>query len=92
MENKDIVKVHEDFDNVVGYSPPVQQIKHNFDYEFLATPDIGYVQCNVVEIDTEKQLILVEFNHPHSAGWRENCQGGIYTDVVEMWRVRRKYV
>jgi hypothetical protein len=88
MENKDIVKVHEDFDNVVGSSAPVKQTQNNFSYEVLASVEVGYVECNILEVDTETQLAKVEFYHPYGAGWRENCSGGIYEEVVEMWRVR----
>ena len=42
----------------------------------------------MVESDTEKELLKVVFYNPDAAGWMQTCQGGVYDEVVEMWRVR----
>ena len=66
-----------------------QTSSRKFPYEFLASVDRGWIPCDVVEADTEKELLKVIFYHPDSNGWMDVCgAAGIYDDVVEMWRVR----
>jgi hypothetical protein len=62
--------------------------KIKFPYEFLASVDRGWIPCDILEVDSEKELVKVIFYHPDAAGWMETCAGGVFDDVVEMWRVR----
>ena len=63
--------------------------KNKFPYEFLASADRGWIPCDVVEADTEKELLKVIFYHPDANGWMDVCgAAGIYDEVVQMWRVR----
>jgi len=62
--------------------------KVKFPYEFLASADRGWIPCDVVESDTEKELLKVVFYHPDAEGWMPTCQGGVVDEVVEMWRIR----
>ena len=62
--------------------------KVKFPYEFLASADRGWIPCDVVESDTEKELLKVIFYHPDAEGWMPTCTGGVFDEVVEMWRVR----
>jgi hypothetical protein len=62
--------------------------KIKFPYEFLASVDRGWIPCDILEVDSQKELAKVIFYHPDAAGWMETCTGGIFDQVVEMWRVR----
>ena len=62
--------------------------KVKFPYEFLSSADRGWIPCDVVESDLEKELLKVVFYNPDAAGWMQTCQGGVFDEVVEMWRVR----
>tara|TARA_B100000003_G_C10610090_1_gene242618 strand:- start:15 stop:311 length:297 start_codon:yes stop_codon:yes gene_type:complete len=66
-----------------------QTSRRKFPYEFLASADRGWIPCDIVESDMEKELVKVVFYHPDFNGWM-NVVGseGIYDDVVQMWRVR----
>ena len=91
MINKptDISELHKKFDDVISDSPNLAiNNKVKFPYEFLASVDRGWIPCDILEIDSEKELAKVIFPHPDSAGWIETCAGGIFDQVVEMWSVR----
>ena len=62
--------------------------KMRFPYEFLASVDRGWIPCDILETDTTKELVKVIFYHPDSDGWMETCKGGVFDEVVQMWRVR----
>jgi len=62
--------------------------KVKFPYEFFSSVDRGWIPCDVVESDTKNELVKVVFYNPDAAGWMPTCQGGVYDEVVEMWRVR----
>jgi len=66
-----------------------QTQRRKFPYEFLASADRGWIPCDIVEADTEKELVKVVFYHPDFTGWMDvTGAAGVYDDVVEMWRVR----
>ena len=91
MINKptDISELHRKFEDAISDSPNLAiNNKVKFPYEFLASVDRGWIPCDIVEVDSEKELVKVIFYHPDHAGWIETCQGGVFDDVVEMWRVR----
>ena len=84
----DISELHKKFDEVISDYPNLAiNSKVRFPYEFLASVDRGWIPCDILEVDTEKELAKVIFPHPDSAGWMETCAGGIFDQVVEMWRV-----
>jgi hypothetical protein len=85
----DISELHKKFEEVTSDSSNLAiNNKVRFPYEFLASVDRGWIPCDILEVDTEKELAKVIFPHPDSAGWMETCAGGIFDQVVEMWRVR----
>lgn len=85
----DISELHKKFDEVISDSPNLAiNNKVRFPYEFLASVDRGWIPCDILEVDTEKELAKVVFYHPDAVGWIETCAGGIFDQVVEMWRVR----
>jgi len=92
MNNKpDIAELHRQFEEVTSGKTNLainKNSKMRFPYEFLASVDRGWIPCDILEVDTEKELAKVIFPHPDSAGWMETCAGGIFDQVVEMWRVR----
>jgi hypothetical protein len=90
MINKpEISELHKKYDEVVNETPDLAiNNTTRFPYEFLASVDRGWIPCDVSEVDTEKELVKVVFPHPDSTGWMDTCAGGVYDDVVEMWRVR----
>ena len=65
-----------------------QTSRRKFPYEFLASVDKGWIPCDILEVDSKKELAKVIFYNPDSVGWMETCMGGLFDDVVEMWRVR----
>ena len=65
-----------------------QTSRKKFPYEFLASVDRGWIPCDILETDTTKELVKVIFYHPDSDGWMETCKGGVFDEVVQMWRVR----
>ena len=63
--------------------------KVRFPYEFLASVDKGWIPCDILEVDTAKELVKIVFYNPDAAGWMDICgAAGVYDDVVQMWRVR----
>ena len=85
----DISELHKKFEEVTSDSPNLAiNNKVRFPYEFLASVDRGWIPCDILEVDPEKELAKVVFYHPDGAGWIETCAGGIFDQVVEMWRVR----
>lgn len=92
MNNRpDIAELHRHLDEVTTENSNLaiaKSSKIRFPYEFLASVDRGWIPCDILEVDTEKELVKVIFPHPDSTGWLETCAGGIFDQVVEMWRVR----
>ena len=93
MENsqKKIEDVHQIYDDIVINSK--QQVderysKSRFPYEVLLSADYGWTPCDIIEVDSEKELVKIICYHPDNSGWTETCQGGVFDVVVEMWRVR----
>jgi hypothetical protein len=87
----DISELHQQFNNVTSETPNLSITRNNkikFPYEFLVSVDKGWIPCDVLEVDTEKELVKIIFYHPDHAGWIETCQGGVFDDVIPMWRVR----
>lgn len=93
MNNKqpDISKLHDQFEEVISDEAKISEEEKNrirFPYEVLISVDKGWIPCAILEVDSEKELAKVAFYHPDHAGWMETCQGGVFDEVVEMWRVR----
>ena len=93
MKNKqpDISKLHDQFQEVISDEVKISEEQRNrirFPYEVLISADKGWIPCAILEVDTEKELAKVAFYHPDHAGWMETCQGGVFDEVVEMWRIR----
>jgi len=85
----DISELHKKFEEVISDSPNLAiNNKVRFPYEFLASADRGWIPCDILEADTKNELLKVVFYHPDAVGWIETCQGGVFDQVVEMWRVR----
>jgi len=90
----DISELHKQFDEVIvekkDTTPPqsLNTDKIKFPYEFLTSVDVGWIPCDIVEVDSEKELVKIVYHHPYSSGWMETCAGGIFDEVVPMWRVR----
>jgi len=87
----DISKLHNQFNELTTSVAKISEEQRNkikFPYEVLISVDKGWVPCAILEVDTEKELTKVAFYHPDHAGWMETCQGGVFDEVVEMWRVR----
>ena len=92
MQNnqENIEKAHDLYKEIV-LGEEISKEKNNkvrFPYEFLASADRGWIPCDILEVDSEKELAKVVFYHPDSVGWIETCMGGVFDDVVQMWRVR----
>jgi len=88
---QDISELHQQFEEVISDTPKIsteQRNKIRFPYEVLISVDKGWIPCAILEVDSEKELAKVAFYHPDHAGWMETCQGGVFDQVVEMWRVR----
>ena len=93
MENnqKRIEDTHQVYNEVVLNSEARAEEKYSktrFPYEFFLSPDKGWTPCDILEVDTEKELAKVICYHPDSVGWMETCMGGLFDTVVPMWRVR----
>jgi hypothetical protein len=91
MNNKpDIAELHNKFNEVISDSPNLAiNNKAKFPYEFLASVDRGWIPCDILEVDTNNELIKIIFPHPDADGWSDiTGAAGRYDDVVEMWRVR----
>jgi len=91
INHQSIFELHQKHEEYTIPAPNLAINKSNkikFPYEFLASVDIGWIPCDIVEVDSEKELVKVIFYHPDSAGWMETCAGGVFDQVVEMWRVR----
>jgi len=93
MNNKqpDISKLHNQFQEVISDEVKISEEERSrikFPYEVLISVDTGWIPCAILEVDTEKELAKVAFHHPNHAGWIETCQGGVFDEVVEMWRIR----
>jgi hypothetical protein len=92
MQNnqKHLEEIHEKIRNYTS-SPSPEVDKDNklrFPYEFFSSIDRGWIPCDILKVDTEKELVKVDFYHPDASGWIPTCQGGVFDEVVEMWRVR----
>ena len=93
MENnqRKIEDTHELYSEVVLDAAKVVEertSKARFPYEFMLSADKGWVPCDILEVDSQKELVKVVCYHPDNSGWMETCQGGVFDTVVEMWRVR----
>jgi len=94
MNNKkDISELHKQFEETISETTTesIQNITRNkirFPYEFFNSVERGWIACDILEVDTEKELVKVCFYNPDASGWRETCTGGVFDEVVEMWRVR----
>jgi len=87
----DLSKLHNQFNELTTSVAKISEEQRNkikFPYEVLISVDRGWIPCAILEVDTEKELAKVAFYHPDHAGWMETCQGGVFDEVVEMWRVR----
>jgi hypothetical protein len=87
----DISELHKKFEEISKNSlnvSPLERDKIKFPYEFFNSLEKGWIPCDILEVDTQKELAKVCFYNPDAVGWRETCQGGIYDEVVHMWRVR----
>jgi len=91
MLNKpqDIGKLHKQYESSLegdGIHSP-NQLK--CPYEFFTSVDRGWIPCDVIEADTENELVKVIYPHPDGEGWMDiTGAGGVYEEVVQMWRVR----
>ena len=93
MQNKpqDIGKLHQQFDAATEGTqfPSDGPKKFKCPYEFFTTADRGWIPCDVIEADMEKELVKVIYPHPDGDGWMDvTGAAGIFEDVVQMWRVR----
>jgi len=93
MKNKqpDISELHQKFEEATSDEVKISEEQRNrirFPYEVLISVDRGWIPCAILEVDSEKELAKVAFYHPDHAGWMETCMGGVFDEVVEMWRVR----
>ena len=56
---------------------------------FLLLLTEGWIPCDIIETDTENELVRVVFPHPDAEGWMDvTGAAGIYDEVVQFWRVR----
>lgn len=86
-----LYELHQQFEDINSDTPNISEEQRNrirFPYEVLISVDKGWIPCAILEVDSEKELANVAFYHPDHAGWMETCQGGVFDQVVEMWRVR----
>ena len=92
MKNKpDIGELHQKYEEVFSGKEILAIKKNNkirFPYEFFNSVERGWIPCDVLEIDTKQELVKVSFYNPDADGWKETCQGGVFDEVVDMWRVR----
>jgi hypothetical protein len=94
MQNnqRQIEDTHEMYNEIISDAKTEyksQTSSQKFPYEFLSSVDRGWIPCDIVESDTEKELVKIIFYHPDFTGWMDVCgSAGIYDEVVEMWRVR----
>ena len=91
MKNKpqDIGKLHEKFDSYQEGEESASVSRFKCPYEFLVSVDVGWIPCDVIEADTEKELVKVIYPHPDGEGWMDiTGAGGVYEEVIQMWRVR----
>lgn len=93
MNNKpDVSKLHKQYDAIVAEENINLDLEKNdrirFPYEFFNSVERGWISCDIVEVDTEKELVKVCFYNPDAVGWNDNCSGGLFDEVVQMWRVR----
>ena len=86
MQNNDLHKIHQQADDIInGKSITNSQWR----YEFLMSPDRGWIPCNVVEADTTNELLKIVYPHPDGEGWMDiTGAAGTYDEVVPFWRVR----
>ncbi len=87
---KHLEELHETGKNLAVSKPLAvhRNDKTRFPYEFFSSIDRGWIPCDILEADTKNELVKVCFYHPDSRNWMETCQGGVFDEVVEMWRVR----
>ena len=84
-------EIHDTYEQILEGSIPtvVKNSKVRVPYEFLASVDRGWIPCDILEVDSEKELVKVVFYHPDFNGWADvTGAAGVYDEVVEMWRVR----
>lgn len=92
-DKPDVNKLHKNYENYISQTEellPETKKETKFPYEFFSSVDRGWIRCDIGQIDTEKELVKVIFYNPDAPGWLETCQGGLFDEVVEMWRVRLK--